>query len=1098
MANPDPVRPGGVLVYEATVTNTGTGMLDDVLVSLVLPNFAGTARGISHDGAVSSGTARWNMDGLQPLESRTVQLTLPISGSAPAGTTLSSVVSASAPGGADDSVVVTAKVTSGHPLSVAIAESADPVLPDAPLTYSLTFGNAGVAPLVGATLTAPIPAGTTVTDVSHDGQVSGGLITWPLGVLDPGIHAQRTFTVTVDDLGVAEPGTRRATAILAAGSVEGRATALTTIEPAPLLRLDALATPDPVAADGILTFQLTVTNLDAITRAGVTLVLPIPDLDPDCVNVSPATSCSDTPGTFVSWPLGSLPAGASRTVTLTTYANDANTGLSFADGTVVGTHAFVSDVIGANARATVAVALDDAQPLQLSLAESADPIPPGAPLTYTATFGNAGASPVIDAVMTAPIPPATTVTAVSHGGTVAAGHITWPLGILDPGAHGQRTFTVTVDDLGAGEPGTRRATATLATTAAESRATALTTVEFAPTLRLDALATPDPVAADGVLTYQLTVTNLGAISRAGVTLVLPIPDVDPDCVEATPASCSDNPGAFVSWPLGSLPAGAARTVTLTTYANDANTGVSFADGTVAATHAFVSDAAGASARATVAVVLDDAQPLQLSLTELADPVIPGASLTYIATFGNAGASPAIDAVLTAPIPSATTVTAVSHGGTVAAGLITWPLGNLEPGAHGQRTFTVTVDDLGVAEPGTRRATATVAADGAEGRATALTTVESAPVLRLDALATPDPVVADGILTYQFTVTNLDAISRAGVTIVLPMPDIDPDCVQATPASCFDSPGRFVSWPLGSLPAGATRTVTVTTYANDANTGSSFADGTVAATHAFVTDATGANARATVAVVLADAQPLQLSLTESADPVLPGAPLTYTLTFGNAGASPVIDAVITVPIPPATTVTAVSHGGTVTDGLITWPLDTLPPGTHGQRFFSVTVDELGAAEPGTRRAAATLATATAVSRATALTTVEPAPTFRLDAVATPDPIAADGIITFQITVTNLDTIAHAGVTVVLPMPDIDPDCVETTPETSCSDVPGAFITWSLGSVPAGASRIVTLTTYANDASTGRSVADGTVVSTHAFVGDVTGANARATVAVRLES
>jgi len=1089
--NPDPVRAGEIAVYDVTVTNRGAGALSGVTARLVLPSFVGGVRAISHGGTVSTGTARWNLGQLAALESRTLHLTLAV-GAAPAGTTLTSVVSADAIGGEDDSTVVETRVVASHQLQLELVETADPIPPGAGLTYGLTFANSGVTGIAGVTLTAPIPPGTTVVSIGNGGAVIGDEIVWTLGALGAGTHGQRTFSVTVDDLGDADPGTRLATARLTAAATEARAAALTTVDPAPLLRVDAIATPDPVATQGILTYQVTVTNFDAFERNGVALGLPMPDIDPDCFATSQPGSCSDTEGVFATWPIGTLAAGASRTVTLSVMA-DRSGGTTFPNGTVFATHAFVTDAAGANARAGVATVLD-ADPLRLAMVESSDPVIPGAPLTYTLTYGNAGTVGLTGTALSAPVPPGTTVVDVSDGGTVEAGSVTWTLGALAAGAHGQRSFTVTVDDLGAADPGTRHAVAALVTTAAAARASALTTVEAAPLLRLDVTATPDPVATRGILTYELTVTNLDAFARTDVGVVLPMPDLDPDCYAATaPASCADTQGFFVTWPIGTLAAGTSQTVMLTMEA-DRSGGTPIPDGTVFATHAYATDAGGASARASAAAVLDT-NPLELALVESADPAVPGEPLVYTLTFGNADVVASGAAVLSAIMPPGTSVLDISDGGQLDGDRITWALGTLAAGAHGRRSFTVEVEDLGDLEPGTRAAAATLASPSATARTSALTTVDPAPLLRLDALSTPDPVRPRGIVTYQLTVTNHDAFARTGVTVVLPMPDIDPDCYALTTPTdgCWDTQGFFVRWPLGTIAAGASRTVTLTMEA-DRSGGTTFLDGTVFATQAFVTDAGGANARAGVATVL-DTSPLQLALVESADPAMPGAPLTYTLSFGNAGPTPSSATVLSAHVPAGTSLTSISDGGTADGERITWTLGTLAAGAHGQRTFTVTVENLGASDPGTRHAVASLATTADIARASALTAVHPSPLLRLEVVATPEPVSSGELLTYELTVTNLDVSDRTNLTVVLPMPDIDPDCI-AAPQGTCFDTQGLFANWPIAVLGPGASTSFALTMEV-DRSGGTPFPAGTVFGTHAFVVDAGAADARASVAVRLD-
>src|SRR5262249_56676529 len=114
-------------------------------------------------------------------------------------------------GGRSAGTGVTTVVSASPPLQLTMVAGPDPVAAGEQLAYTITFGDrsGGTAQLPGATLTATVPPGTALVPASvGDGGVvapGGGTITWSLGDLPPGAAGQRTFAVTLPDLGAAEP-----------------------------------------------------------------------------------------------------------------------------------------------------------------------------------------------------------------------------------------------------------------------------------------------------------------------------------------------------------------------------------------------------------------------------------------------------------------------------------------------------------------------------------------------------------------------------------------------------------------------------------------------------------------------------------------------------------------------------------------------------------------------------------------------------------------------------------------------------------------------------------------------------------------------------
>ena len=95
--------------------------------------------------------------------------------------------------------------------------------------------------------------------------------------------------------------------------------------------------------------------------------------------------------------------------------------------------------------------------------------------------------------------------------------------------------------------------------------------------------------------------------------------------------------------------------------------------------------------ATINVTAVEQVDLSLTKTDSVDPVTAGNNLTYTLTATNAGPSVAHNVSITDAVPAGTSFVSASGGGTLAAGTVTWSIGDLAPGANVSRTLTVHVN-----------------------------------------------------------------------------------------------------------------------------------------------------------------------------------------------------------------------------------------------------------------------------------------------------------------------------------------------------------------------------------------------------------------------
>lgn len=201
------------------------------------------------------------------------------------------------------------------------------------------------------------------------------------------------------------------------------------------------------------------------------------------------------------------------------------------------------------------------------------------------------------------------------------------------------------------------------------------------------------------------------------------------------------------------------------------------------------------------------------------------------------------------------------------------------------------------------------------------------------------------LTYTIVVSNAgpDAVGGASVT------DVVPAALQGTTWTCVASPGSSCA-PAGSgnindtvnLLTGGTATYTLTGNVDPVATGmlSNTATVTAPATPA---DPNPANNSATDIDTLTPEADLSITKTDSADPVSPGDPLTYSLTITNAGPSNATSVTVTDTLPAGVTFVSSSPGAptcTFGGGTLTCALGSLAAGGTTAVAINVTVNASG--------------------------------------------------------------------------------------------------------------------------------------------------------------
>ena len=317
--------------------------------------------------------------------------------------------------------------------------------------------------------------------------------------------------------------------------------------------------------------------------------------------------------------------------------------------------------------------------------------------------------------------------------------------------------------------------------------------------------------------------------------------------------------------------------------------------------------------------------LIVTKTAAPDPVDAGTDVTYTITVTNAGVGTATGVAVTDTLPAGTSfVSATPSQGTCAGTTtVSCSLGSL--GTSAQATVTIVATVTG---SGTITNTATTAAGSNElfafnNSATAPVTVNAIADLTVTKGDLPDPVAATTNLTYTVTVTNLGPSAATNVVMTDTLPG-GVNFVSTTSSQGTCTPGAgSVTCSLGALAMNGSATVTIVVTPTAAGT----------ITNTAVVSATepdpnpNNNAASQDTVVNPASADVQVTKTDSPDPVIINQNLTYTVTVRNNGPQAAQSVVLTDTLPAGPTFVSATAPCTQAAGTVTCNLGTLASGSQ---------------------------------------------------------------------------------------------------------------------------------------------------------------------------
>jgi uncharacterized repeat protein (TIGR01451 family) len=700
------------------------------------------------------------------------------------------------------------------------------------------------------------------------------------------------------------------------------------------LAVSASVSPSPQVIGDPAVYTVTVSNTGGAAATNVTTTLPFEPPGGLTFGALPAGCVAS--GQTVTCTAATVPAGGSVIyqipVTVAPSLSDGTNLVLRARASATGVPAATTDLI-TQAFTRVDVEIDKSGPATVDA---------GGTITYTITVTNHGPSNAATVTWHDPMNGnQVTIDGYPCGDTGLT--VSCSVGTMAPGE--TRTFTITATvkpDLPDGTVITNCAvvyTGTSPETNLDNNQSCLDTT-VAPAADVEVTkAGPATVQAGGTMEYTVTETNHGPDEATGVILTDPL-DESLLTVVSLPTGCTDASGTIVCL-VGTLGVGESKSFTFTVkVADSAPAGTEIDNCATVSSPGVDLRTSGETACVETTVLVSASADVEI--VKSGPPVaLPGGTITYTLTATNHGPDAADNVTVTDPADTSLVTVTAAPGCTVAAGVVTCPVGTLAAGDS--RTFTVTaVVNAGVTTAFIRDCaqayTSTLDTDTINNQSCVTTVVGplggGRSVIRV---AKDGPAIAHagGSITYTVKVTNLGPSAAPNVVFTDPF---DPALtVISAPSECTVQHNTAVCL-LGSLGVGKSTTLTFTVRVAGAVKPGTLVDNCASATSSLVRVSSTGDRSCTQTVILARPS-AHVAIAKTGPPVVhPDGTVTYKLKVTDHGPDAARNVVVKDPVDPAlVTITSVPRECTVAADTVTCQLGTLSPGESKDLTFAARVN-----------------------------------------------------------------------------------------------------------------------------------------------------------------
>lgn len=557
--------PDGYSTVSVVVSNNGAQEAKNVVVTINLPSDIDDFRDAELPNfdcpgsyCEASEVATWTVGDLAVGQSQSIFFKIQVLSTVTATVINSSAVASSS--NASSALASLAVGIDQTPLLKVGLTASGSVRPGKETVYTLSLGNMGSLSPSNATLTMPVPTGTSFVSASHGGTLNSGMVSWNIGQLGSG-EGRLIDLIVMGGTSLNDGDLIEAHAELdpnLPAEEAARSSVVDAVVSSPALNLHYGIASMATGQGGEITYTLTATNSGStnLTNAEGLIMLPafihdfreaeIPGFD------CPGTDCGANE--IVTWSIGTLAPGQSATVSFRSF-----TLITAPFGQITTSTARLSATNATHAMVAQNVQIDPTPLLKLSLSSDPAPVAPGMPLVYTLTFGNLGAAAPSNAALHMPVPDGTAFISASHGGTLSGNVVSWPIPTLAAGVGHQFRLTVT-PNAGLAQGKVITAYADLVSNVPSEytiRSTSALPVNGNTALHLKYEVTPRVTEPGNAVTYTVTATNKGVANLLNVSaqvllpdLIVPFPDgplTDFDC-----PSSNCEPNEIAAWDIGTL------------------------------------------------------------------------------------------------------------------------------------------------------------------------------------------------------------------------------------------------------------------------------------------------------------------------------------------------------------------------------------------------------------------------------------------------------------------------------------------------------------------------------------------------------------------
>jgi len=580
----DPAIAGTQLTYTITATNTGPSVIDNAVVSDVLPAGATFVAAASSPLCVevAAGTIDCALGTVAVDDPQILTIVVDLGQGIAAGTQLTN--SATIDGDSSDPVTTTEETTIERIADLAITKVADRSdrIAGEPVVYTLTVDNLGPSQATELVVSDMLPAGAIVqsanttgsTDPATECLVVGALVTCERAALAAGATWSITIEVIIDPA-VADGADFINNATITAAEPDpdtdnNSADDSGTIERRVDISIEKVAVDATATAGESFSWSVTVTNDGPSDASGVV----VSDTLPPGVTFAPSastSSCLEDPASAITCSIGIIPAGQSATVII---AGDVDP--SVPADTILTNSASVAvtepnDCDCADSSETSTPVVGEAD-LSLSKTSIDSPIIAGTSVSYELTVTNAGPSSAVAVEISDTLPAGLTFDGTLSDATCALG-VTCLLGTIAAGESVTVVVTASVasdlavdfvgdtEDGSIGEAGGPVVnTASVASLTPDpdpenNEARNTTPIDAEVNLSVAKVANSAGAVAGEGLSYTLTATNGGPSLATGVEVVDNLPTGAAYDADGSSATCAEAPVGTITCELVDLDVG---------------------------------------------------------------------------------------------------------------------------------------------------------------------------------------------------------------------------------------------------------------------------------------------------------------------------------------------------------------------------------------------------------------------------------------------------------------------------------------------------------------------------------------------------------------